>query len=203
MRDMKLARRSRGCRPGPSDRTSPEIVDYFQDLLGEARLILDLGCGGADFVNDRSVGVDLDFEALRGSRKRLVQADLDGPLPFRNASFNGVLAKDVIEHLQHPRGLLEEVRRVTAPGGRLVLVTPRDVPRAVWADYTHVRGFTRNALRSLLRDSGWRPVRMHRMGGVPLAGRLHLVSSIPTLLAVPGIGHFFGTNWQVIAVRSE
>jgi SAM-dependent methyltransferase len=102
-----------------------------------------------------------------------------------------------------PRPLLVELRRVTRPGGRLVVVTPRDVPRAVWADYTHVRGFSRAALQSLLRDTGWTPSRLHRMGPVPLAGRLGVEHVIPKILSVPGIGHYFGTNWQAVAHRTE
>jgi SAM-dependent methyltransferase len=134
-------------------------------------------------------------------RPRAIQVNLEAGLPFADASFRAVLAKDVIEHLHDPRLLLREAHRVTRNHAKLILVTPRAVPRAVWSDYTHIRGFTKTALRALLEDTGWRPLRLYRMGSVPLAGRLNIIHLLPHLLSIPGFGHFFGTNWQVEAVR--
>jgi ubiquinone/menaquinone biosynthesis C-methylase UbiE len=122
-------------------------------------------------------------------------------LPFRDRSFDGILAKDIIEHLESPQDLIREAGRVSQTGAILVLTTPRAVPRAVWADYTHIRGFTRSALASLLTDSGWTNVSIRRHGAVPLMGRLNLVKHIPTLLSIPVVGHRFGTNWIVVANR--
>lgn len=51
-------------------------------------------------------------------------ADLEQPLPFADASFDVVVAKDLIEHLLAPERLLGEVRRVLKPTGRLVLSVP-------------------------------------------------------------------------------
>jgi len=177
------------------------VAAYYRRLLDGSTPVLDIGCGKGDFLGVGWVGADYDLSSLRGLA-RVVQIDVTRGLPFRDDSFGGILAKDLVEHLVDPRGLLTEAHRVATPGARLVLVTPRAIPRAVWGDYTHVRGFTKDALRSLLADSGWNVARISRMGAVPLAGRLNLVAALPVLLAVPGLGHYFGTNWQVLARRA-
>ena len=186
---------------GTARHAQAAVAAYYRRLLEGAHPVLDVGCGKGDFLGAGWVGADRDLDALRG-QARVTQVDVTVGLPFRDSSFGGFLLKDVVEHLNDPRGLLAEAHRVAKPGAKLVLVTPRAVPRAVWADYTHMRGFTKDALKSLLADSGWRVSRIARMGAVPLAGRLDFVEAIPILLAIPGVGHYFGTNWQALAHRA-
>jgi SAM-dependent methyltransferase len=200
-RPTRVTRVTRVTESGTSRSTGAPVTTYYRRLLQGNGQVLDVGCGKGDYLDDRWIGVDYDVESLRGL-PRVAQVDVSRGLPFRDGSFTGVLAKDLIEHLEDPLWLLADARRVAQPGARLVLVTPRAIPRAVWADYTHIRGFTRGALRALLTDAGWSIDRIYRMGGVPLAGRLGLVSVLPTVLRIPGVGHFFGTNWQVLAHRA-
>jgi len=49
-------------------------------------------------------------------------------LPFVDASFDAVIATEVIEHVRYPYRLLTEIRRVTRANGR-VLCPPRTLPR--------------------------------------------------------------------------
>lgn len=188
---------------GTSLQTSPPVSEYFSNLFREQSRLLDVGCGSGTLLHSTTTGMDLDLHALRLNPVAVLQADVSSPLPFKGEIFDGILAKDIIEHLQTPKDLLVELRRVALHGCKLVIVTPRAVGRAVWADYTHVRGFTKGALTRLLLDSGWQPTRIRRMGGFPLAGRLHLTPFLPQIMSVPGLGHYFGTNWQAIAVRSD
>jgi hypothetical protein len=89
---------------------------------------------------------------------------------------------------------------VVHPGATILLTTPRAVPRAVWDDPTHIRGFTRRALLTLLDRGGWQLTHgPRRIGAIPGAGRLRLVPYLETILAVPGFGHWFGTNWIIEA----
>lgn len=53
-----------------------------------------------------------------------LKVDANGRLPFDDASFDLVWCSEVIEHLQDPAFAMSELRRVTAPGGTLVLTTP-------------------------------------------------------------------------------
>ena len=41
-----------------------------------------------------------------------------------DSHFDFVILADVIEHLQHPDLMLAEIRRVTKPGGKVIITTP-------------------------------------------------------------------------------
>lgn len=71
------------------------------------------------------VGCDPMGDHLR--RNALVDgavASLGEHLPFRDASFDLVSANMVLEHLPDPVAVFREVRRVLAPGGAFLFVTP-------------------------------------------------------------------------------
>jgi 2-polyprenyl-3-methyl-5-hydroxy-6-metoxy-1,4-benzoquinol methylase len=53
-----------------------------------------------------------------------IQADLNEPIPRADASFNAIVAAEVIEHLENPRAAFREFRRLLKPHGQLLLTTP-------------------------------------------------------------------------------
>lgn len=80
----------------------------------------------------------------------------------------------------------------------MLVTVPRAVARAVWDDPTHVRGFTARALLMALDHAGWEAIRPpRRMGGLPGAERLRLTPYLELLMRIPGIGHWYGTNYIV------
>lgn len=103
---------------------------------GEVSTVLDVGAGGGASTDsargalpDASfVGLDLSPHALTSFRARTgaeaVLASLAASLPFRDASFDGVLCDDVIEHLVDPDHFARDAHRVLRPGGSLFLTTP-------------------------------------------------------------------------------
>lgn len=50
--------------------------------------------------------------------------DANQTLPFADDSFDLVWSSEVIEHLEQPSFSLDELRRVTRPGGDIILTTP-------------------------------------------------------------------------------
>jgi ubiquinone/menaquinone biosynthesis C-methylase UbiE len=168
--------------------------------------ILNVGAGytglttrGMDIIN-----VDLVAPAVAGPLEApFVVAD-GRALPFPDRHFQGVLLKDVLEHVVDSIGLLTEVRRVLAPGGRVTIITPRAIPRAVWDDPTHVRGFTARALRTAVETAGLQAAGdPRRIGALPGSGRLHLEDKLEQIMRIPGLGHWFGTNWVMDGCRDE
>ena len=118
------------------------IVDAVVDAVaGEGcpgQRVLDLSCGEGDVI---AALIEKGFEAegthfkaddyiLRNPNPVLRTArihtgvNLGGTLPFDDASFDVVLATEVIEHLADHPVFLREACRILKPGGRLVLSTP-------------------------------------------------------------------------------
>lgn len=75
---------------------------------------------GLDVAPDRFAGTIARFGLV------VHRCDLERePLPFADASFDGVLFNEILEHLRGDLiAIFEEVLRVLKPGGRLILTTP-------------------------------------------------------------------------------
>ncbi len=108
----------------------------FAARLAAGKRVLDAGCGtgygSAELARLASsvVGADLAPEAVEFARAhyrahnlRFEQASCTA-LPHPDASFDLVVAFEVIEHLNGWRQLLIEARRLLAPGGQFVVSTP-------------------------------------------------------------------------------
>jgi len=138
-----------------------EQPGYFRDItrhFAPSTKLLDVGCGSgwlADHFNDYT-GIDGSPEAVAAAAAKgrsILHADVDEPLPFPDESFDGVVLKDLLEHVADPVAVVRESRRVLRSGGRVFASSP-DAQRWVWNDYTHRRPFTRTAFRRLFADSG-------------------------------------------------
>jgi SAM-dependent methyltransferase len=160
---------------------------------GRAALIVDIGCGDgaatqlASQVNPghRFVGVDWSADALKQARERglpLVQAAIEpAGLPLAAGCADVVIMSELIEHLIDPDSVLDEARRVLAPGGTLLLSTPN---LAAWYN----RGLLALGIQPLFTEVSLRGV-FGRPGSV-VAGHLRLFTrrALVGLLAARGFG---------------
>lgn len=102
---------------------------HVTDLIAGQGTVLDVGCGSSRIIGalpPGSVAVDVLSRKLRYARKfkrALVHAS-GFSLPFADNAFPCVLCSQVIEHVPKESPILDELCRVLAPGGRLVLGTP-------------------------------------------------------------------------------
>ena len=193
--------------PNARRSTSSPAVNSFatwclRRLDGGALLNLGSGYGALGVVPGDVFNADHSCRVL--AEASLPAACDAGSLPYRDAAFTGALVKDLLEHVQDPVAVLVEVYRVLQLGGRVIVTVPRAIPRAVWADPTHVRGFTSRAIVECLSDAGFAcTLRPRRCGAVPGAGRFPvLLNRILLVCAVPGLGHWLGTNWYVEATKA-
>ena len=67
---------------------------------------------------------DLYPEFFRYPAIPCVKANLNGPLPFADASFDVVICQEGIEHMPNQLHLFQELNRVLRPGGRAIITTP-------------------------------------------------------------------------------
>jgi ubiquinone/menaquinone biosynthesis C-methylase UbiE len=130
--------------------------------------VLDAGCGTGrnmlEFADLGTVeGVDSSPEAIEFCRRRGVLGVHEGQierLPFDDGAFDLILATDVLEHLEDDAAALRELRRVTAPSGRLLATVP--AYRWLWSQHDsahhHFRRYTLRELRRRLEATGWEPV---------------------------------------------
>jgi SAM-dependent methyltransferase len=137
-------------------------------LLGELRpgeRWLDLGCGAGRFLGlaPNGIGVDVARGAVERARRhaadvRLLEGD---DLPVGHGEVSLVWCSEVVEHVADAVGLLQECRRVLAPGGRILLTTPghpwwrRLDPATFDPRSDHLRFFTRASLREVLTEAGF------------------------------------------------
>lgn len=93
---------------------------------GNAR-ILDVGCGfdtkTLALVDGPRVGIDLVDTFVPAPGVKVLRASGEA-LPFRDESFDVVCCRSVLEHVENPQALFQDVRRVLRPGGVFVIVTP-------------------------------------------------------------------------------
>jgi 2-polyprenyl-3-methyl-5-hydroxy-6-metoxy-1,4-benzoquinol methylase len=108
------------------------LLDELEPHRGDGR-ILDVGCSIGLFLklaNDRGwkgVGVEFSELARRHAVEELGLDVIDTPLEETDwpaASFDVVTLNSVIEHLNEPRRMLAEIRRLLKPGGALYIITP-------------------------------------------------------------------------------
>jgi SAM-dependent methyltransferase len=128
--------------------------------------VLDDGCGAGygSMILARNgfevVGIDIDSHAIAHCQKTCSsplasfrQQD-SAKLSFLDASFDGVVSFEVIEHIQEYRQYLAEAQRVLRPGGLLIISTPN---KSVYTDQSehhnpfHVHEFYLEEFRKLLK----------------------------------------------------
>jgi SAM-dependent methyltransferase len=172
---------------------------HLRPAAGTRPRVLEVGCGVGHVAHHLSracsiYGLDISTVALREARRvapaaHLVQAGAER-LPFAAASFDGALARHVLEHLSEPQPAIAELRRVLRPDAPLIaaMPNPRSVTRPLkgarwigWRDPTHVSLLTPAQWQQLFERSGFVVVRCWSDGlwDVPY------LPFVPALLQLP------------------
>jgi SAM-dependent methyltransferase len=172
-------------------------VDYDKLGVQPGDRLLDLGCGFGRHAFEAArrgasvIALDAGPEEVaqvRGTLAAMVEAgELTGDhpaaavqgdalaLPFPDATFDRVIASEVLEHIPDDRAAMAELARVLRPGGTMAVTVPRAGPEAInWAlsdEYHdtpggHVRIYRRSTLERRLSATGLRPTGFHHAHGL-------------------------------------
>jgi 2-polyprenyl-3-methyl-5-hydroxy-6-metoxy-1,4-benzoquinol methylase len=176
--------------------------------------VLDCGCAGGYLARvlvraGCSVdGVELESAAAELARplcREVFVGSLEDPVLLASLAgpYDRILFGDVLEHLRNPEAVLGRVRRVLAPGGRVLISLPNvanwkirwDLLRGRFEyqdsgllDRTHLRFYTYRSAQGLVQAAGFRIVAQdltHTLPRTRLGGLIarHLVRTRPNLFA--------------------
>lgn len=146
---------------------------------GSSDTVLDVACGGGLVVCAfakavrHATGIDMTPAMLDRARALAAERGVGNvtwrqgeamPLPFPDASFTIVVSRFTFHHFLDPLGVLREMVRVCAPGGRVVVVDTDASPDPAKAaefnrmetlrDPSHVRAMPSAEIRGLYRAAG-------------------------------------------------
>lgn len=174
----------------------PDLQQLLERVITPSMSVLDVGCGDGSayqqIVTNRAssyTGVDISDTAVKEAKKRGLRALTikdASDLPFETATFDCVLAFEVLEHLFDPASALREMKRTLKPGGLLVATVPNVAawPHRLgfallgrfnpgghpllsalepWHD-PHIRFFTRGTLKRLAMREGFDSVTVGAAG---------------------------------------
>jgi 2-polyprenyl-3-methyl-5-hydroxy-6-metoxy-1,4-benzoquinol methylase len=113
--------------------------------IGPGDAVLELGCESGKLLAEvpparRVVGADISGEALRdaerlfqsrGRSAEWFQVDAQKPLPFEPGEFDVILCAEMLEHVERPRDVLEQIHALAGPGTRVVVSVPIEAPKLV------------------------------------------------------------------------
>ena len=162
-------------------------VDYSRLGIGPGSTVIDVGCGagrhsfeayrrGADviaFDQNAEELADVDTmlqamgqagEAPKSAKAQVVVGDALA-LPYPDATFDTVIASEILEHIPDDDAAIAELTRVLKPGGSLAVTVPRWLPeRICWLlsdtyhanEGGHIRIYRADQLRAKLESGGLR-----------------------------------------------
>ena len=157
-------------------------LDLLERISPDARSVLEFGCGEGTLGEAlkkrqkvRVVGIELDKQAAAIARKRIddvYQSDVREVVALLNEKFDWIVGGDIVEHLDEPWSFLGDLRRLSKPGGHLLLSLPNIANASIIGDLLqgrfdyvymgllcvgHLRFFTRRSIEEMLSIAGWTP----------------------------------------------
>lgn len=171
--------------------------DYDEKLLAQlpqGAELVELGIGTGVLLprlcarSRRLIGIDHSAAMLAEARRRLAEAELDADLrlgelqhlPLADAEMDAALLNMVLHHAERPEEVLQEVARVLAPGGKVVIADllrhRNDAVRQTMADFW--LGFEPDELRQWLLESGFVDIDAHICRGKPDDYAVVLISAM-------------------------
>jgi ubiquinone/menaquinone biosynthesis C-methylase UbiE len=136
----------------------PTKNTLIESFVSKEESVLDIGCGDGSILRYLKRQGFSDLHGLEISNYAITRLEREGIrmhrgslpfIPLPNASFDVVIASQVLEHIIRRRRFLREIRRVLKPGGRCFVFVPDDCLGPI-SESEHVIKFNRQSLAKLL-----------------------------------------------------
>ncbi|HET7437523.1 MAG TPA: class I SAM-dependent methyltransferase [Thermoanaerobaculia bacterium] len=201
--------------------------DLLTLISPDAKSILEFGCGEGTLGEAlkrrqkcRVVGIELDAEAAAIAQKRIdsvYRGDVREIVTILDEQFDWIVGGDIVEHLDEPWSFLDELRRITKPGGHLLLSLPNLANASVISDLLqgrfdyvymgltcvgHVRFFTKQSIEDMLSIAGWSVVEISPQHVVSTSGREELLSRLDAANVPYSKDDLLAAGYYVIAQNS-
>lgn len=199
-------------------------ADLLPHIPASITSLLEIGCGegalGA-LVKERQrcrvVGIELDRAAAAVAARRLddvYTGDVRHLLDIIDERFDCVVGSEIVEHVDDPWTLLAALRRVTRPGGHLVMSVPNIANASVILDLLrgrfdyayigltcagHLRFFTRKSIGELLDIAGWTLESIEPQRAAVTPSGEALVSALATSVLEVSPEDLLDTGYYVVA----
>jgi 2-polyprenyl-3-methyl-5-hydroxy-6-metoxy-1,4-benzoquinol methylase len=107
------------------------VADTWSGEESPGRRLLDLSCGDGHtsrlLAEKAAFVVATEYEPFASLGEKILSVagvDLNDPLPFKDAAFDGANITEVIEHVEHQAQLIREISRIVREEGVVVISTP-------------------------------------------------------------------------------
>jgi SAM-dependent methyltransferase len=187
---------------------------YFQKLIREDAVVLDLGCGWGEFINTiraaKKYAMDLNPESPKylNPDVEFLHQDCSMPWPLAEESLDVIFTSNFFEHLpskEHLMRTVKEARRCLKLGGFLICMGPniRYVNGAYWDFFDHYLPLTDAALEELAQIVGFQRIQViKRFLPYTMAhGWRPPVGLVRIYLSLPFLWKFFGRQFLVVAQK--
>lgn len=130
----------------------PRLSKYLNGVC------IDIGCGIGDFLDFKSgaTGYDINPLNIEFCKKRGLNAEIMQPesLPIESELVDSVIMDNVLEHIENPKELLKEIRRVLKQNGLFMIGVPGII--GYRSDSDHKVFYDESTLIKLAESTGFK-----------------------------------------------
>ncbi|MBI4313601.1 MAG: class I SAM-dependent methyltransferase [Candidatus Omnitrophica bacterium] len=183
-------------------RCERQVLKMLDREISAARRILEVGCGQGSnlLLSQLPKGVecwmlDQSWERTAFAAGRTGGRGVCGDaqkLPFQNESFDLVLVRDVLHHVEHPAAVVQEAQRVLVPGGKLLSIEPNGrnlfirIFSFIQPEERRSRDLFPETVERLIKASGFRDIQLEMEHAFPLWRVVfHYKFGLPVLARIP------------------
>jgi SAM-dependent methyltransferase len=193
------------------------LVDkFFARYVGRNAVVLDLGCGYGEFINNVQCGKKLAIDLNAGARRHLapdvvfLEQDCSQPWDIADGTLDVVFSSNFFEHLPSKAVLsdiLAQAWRCLRPGGLLIAMGPniRFVGGAYWDFWDHHLPLTDSSVVEILKVHGFQIDRVidRFLPYTMVNARQAPPALISLYLMLPPVWKILGKQFLIIAAKPE